>query len=112
MGRQVTHTSQGPMRGQYVFHMAKYCNLYGRFLFIISGDSVSYFLAVIMLISKIGTLTKNLIGLGRVTFSSKGPMRGQYVFLTAKYSNCMDSSYFNYYFYRFSLSVPLNDYAC
>ena len=24
---------------------------------------------------------------------------------------CMDSSYFNYYFHRFSLSIPLNDLA-
>ena len=40
-----------------------------------------------MLISKIGTLTQTIIGLGRVTFSSKGPMRGHYVFLTAKYRN-------------------------
>ena len=40
-----------------------------------------------MLINKIGTLTKTIIGLGKVTFSGKGPMRGQYVFLTAKYSN-------------------------
>ena len=29
-----------------------------------------------MLISKIGTLTKQIIRLGRVTFSGKGPMGG------------------------------------
>ena len=40
-----------------------------------------------MLISKTGTLTKNIIGLGKVTFSGKGPMRGHYVFLTEKYRN-------------------------
>ena len=40
-----------------------------------------------MLISKIGTLTKQIIWLGSVTFSGKVPMRGPYVFLTAKYSN-------------------------
>ena len=32
------------------------------------------FLGMIMLISKIGTLTQTRMGLGRVTFSSKGPM--------------------------------------
>ena len=31
--RQVTHPSKGPMLGQYVFIMAKYCAFYGRFLF-------------------------------------------------------------------------------
>ena len=35
----------------------------------------------------IGTLTQTRMGLGRVTFSSKGPMRSQYVFLMAKYIN-------------------------
>ena len=40
-----------------------------------------------MLISKIGTLTQTRMGLGRVTSSSKGPMRGQCVFFLAKYSN-------------------------
>ena len=40
-----------------------------------------------MLISKIGTLTQTRMGLGRVTFSSKGPTRGQYVFFMAKYNN-------------------------
>ena len=32
-----------------------------------------------MLISKIGSLTQKIIGLGRVTFSSKGPMRSVYL---------------------------------
>ena len=33
-----------------------------------------------MLISKIGTLTKQIIRLGRITFSGKGPMgRGHYI---------------------------------
>ena len=38
-----------------------------------------------MLISKIGILTR--MGLGRVTFSATGPMRGHYAFLMAKCSN-------------------------
>ena len=41
----------------------------------ISGDSVSHFFGIVMLICKIGFLTQKIIGLGRVTFSSKGPMR-------------------------------------
>ena len=40
-----------------------------------------------MLVSKIGTLTQTGMRLGRATFSSKGPMRGQYAFLMAKCSN-------------------------
>ena len=38
-----------------------------------------------MLISLVGILTQARMGVGRVTFLSKGPMRGQYVFSTAKY---------------------------
>ena len=60
---------------------------------------------MITLISKIGTLTKNIIRLDK--FSSKGPKKDHYVFLIVI---CMDSSYFNY-FYSSSLSVPLNEYA-
>ena len=41
---------------------------------------------MITLNSKIDTRTQNIVGLGRVSFSGKGPMRGHYVFLTAKYS--------------------------
>ena len=41
----------------------------------------------ILLIRNIGTLTKQIMGLNRVTFSGKVPMRGHYFFLTAKYSN-------------------------
>ena len=37
-----------------------------------------------MFINLVGTLTQASMGEGRVTFLSKGPMRGQYVFLTAK----------------------------
>ena len=40
-----------------------------------------------MLISKIDILTQTRMGLGRVTFSSKGPMSGQYAFLIAECSN-------------------------
>ena len=37
-----------------------------------------------MLIGKTGTQTQTRMGLSRVTFSSKGPMRDQYVFVMAK----------------------------
>ena len=43
---------KGPMRGQYVFLMAKSQSLYTCFVFSIisSGDSVSYFIKMIMLV--------------------------------------------------------------
>ena len=40
-----------------------------------------------MLISKIGILTQTRMGLGKITFSSKVPIRSQYVFLMEKCSN-------------------------
>ena len=43
-----------------------------------------------MLISLVGILTQARMGVGRVTFLDKGPMRGQYVFITAKYVLFMD----------------------
>ena len=51
------------------------------------------------------------MGVGRVPLLSKGPMRGQYVFLTAKYVLFIDIFYFSYYFRRLSLLFPSNDYA-
>ena len=57
---------------------------------IISTDSASYFLKKSKLISLLGTLTEARMGKGSVTFLSKGPMKGQYVFLTAKYVLCID----------------------
>ena len=50
----------------------------------ISGDSVYYFLEMIMLISLKGTLNQTRMGVGRVTLPSKGPVRGHFVFLVAK----------------------------
>ena len=50
----------------------------------ISGDSASYFIAMIMLISLECTLAQKRMGFGRVTCPSKGPMSGQFVFLIAK----------------------------
>ena len=52
-----------------------------------SEDSSSYFLGMLMLISEICTLTHTRMGLDSVIFPSKGPMRGQYGFFIAKYSN-------------------------
>ena len=40
-----------------------------------------------MFINKMGTLTQTRMGLGRVTFSSKGPMRGDYDLPLANCSN-------------------------
>ena len=70
---------------------------------IISTDSASYFLKMRMLISLVGTLTQARMGLGRFTFLSKGSIRGQIIFLTAKYVLFIDVFYFSYYFRRFSL---------
>ena len=50
----------------------------------ISGDSTSYFIQMIMLISLEYTLAQTRMVFGRVTLPSKGPMRGKYVFLIAK----------------------------
>ena len=50
--------------------------------FVISTDSASYFLKMSMLISLADTLSQDRMGVGRVTFLSKGSLRGQYVFLT------------------------------
>ena len=38
-----------------------------------------------MLLSLKGTLSQIGMGVGRVSFPSKGPMRGKYVFLMAKF---------------------------
>ena len=58
-------------------------------LIIISEDSTSNFLKMIMLINFVGTLTQAKMGggggVGRITFPSEGSMRGQYVFFSANY---------------------------
>ena len=81
------------MRAHYAFNMAKPPFLFFFFFFFfffvfsitISGDYASYFLEMNMLISLNGTLNQTGIGVGRVSLPSKGPMRGQYVFLMAKF---------------------------
>ena len=87
------------MRGQYVSLMAKHSHLFWPcfIAIIISTDSASYCLKMIMLISLVDTLTQARMGVGRVTFPSKWPMRGHYVFLTAKYVLFIDFFYFIYY---------------
>ena len=60
-----------------------------------------------MLISLVGILTQARMGVGRVTFLSIGPMRGQYVFLMAKYVLCMDVFYFSYYFSQTQALIAL-----
>ena len=42
------------------------------FYFSTSTDSVFYFFKMITLISLVGTLTQTRMGIGRVTFSSRG----------------------------------------
>ena len=67
---RVIFLSKGPMRDQ-CFPYCKIRALYGRFLLhIISADSVSYFLKMIMLISLLDTLTQTRIDIDRVTFYS------------------------------------------
>ena len=94
------------MRGQYVFLIAKYSNLYERFIFPLSFPQTQPLISLKWLISLVGTLTQARMGVDRVTFLSKGPMRGQYVFLTAKYVLFIDVFYFSYYFRRLSLLFP------
>ena len=50
----------------------------------ISGDSSSYFIQMIMLISLEYILVQTRIVFGRVILPNKGPMRGKYVFFIAK----------------------------
>ena len=65
---------------------------------------------MIMLISfgRDCSLTQTRMAVGRITFDSKGPMMGQYVFLTAKSHNFIQTLYFNYYLWRHSLLFPPN----
>ena len=95
---RVTLPSKGPMRGQYVFLMTKSRSFYILFSISISGDSASYFIEMFMLISLEYTLAQTRMGFGRVTFSSKEPMRGQYVFLMTKSQSFYRFPIFNYYF--------------
>ena len=64
-----------------------------------------------MLISKTGTLIQTRMGLGSVTFSSKRPMRGHYVFLVAKYSNMIGRFLFQLLFPQTQPLIFLNDYS-
>ena len=63
----VTYSSKRPMRGQYIFLMAKRSNMYGRFILrLLFPQSSSYFHKMSMLISLIGTLAQARIGVGSV----------------------------------------------
>ena len=64
---RITFSTEGSLRGQYVFY--ELC--IDIFYFNISTDSVSCFFKMITLISLIGTLTQTRMGIGRVTFSSR-----------------------------------------
>ena len=68
----MTFSSEGSLRGQYVFFSANYELYIDVFYFNISADSVSYLFKMITLISLVDTLTQTRMGIGRVTFSSRG----------------------------------------
>ena len=89
---RVTFSSKRPMRGQYVFFMAKCINLYGCFVFPLSFPQTQPLISLkrVCLLFVLGILTQASMGVGRVTFLSEGSMRGQYVFITAKYVLFMD----------------------
>ena len=53
----------------------------------------------------------NQSGVRQVTHPSKGPMRGQYVFLMAKYCVFMNVFYLSYYSWKLCLLFPWNDYV-
>ena len=95
MGKdRVILPSKVPIRGQDAFLMEK-SKLFIGLLFSVStsGDSASYFIEMIMLMSLECILAKTTMGFGRVTLPSKGPKRVQYVFIMAK---C-------HFFYMFSI---------
>ena len=51
------------------------------------------------------------MGKGRATFTNKGLIRGQNIFLMAKYVLLIDTFYSNYYFRRLCLLFLSSDYA-
>ena len=81
---------RGPLGINGSLVLAKYCSLCGcfvnRLLFLETHPPISLEW-LWMLISEICTLTHTRMGLGSVIFPSKGPMRGQYGFFIAKFSN-------------------------
>ena len=82
---RITLPSNGPIRGQYFFLMAKSQSFYRlSFSKSISGDFASHVIEIIMLVNLEYTLTQTRIEFGRVNVSSKGPIRDQYVIVKAK----------------------------
>ena len=63
--------------------MAKSRSLCFIFSFTISGDSASYFLQMVVIISLEVTQTRMVVYMG--TLPSKGPIRDQYIFLLTKF---------------------------
>ena len=61
------------MKGQYIFNMTKSRSLCFIFSITISGDSASYFLEMVVIISLEGTLTQTRMGVDRITLPSKSP---------------------------------------
>ena len=56
---------------------------------------MSYFIQMVVLISLEYTLAQTRMGFGRVTLPSKGPMRGQYVFVMTTSQSFYRCSIFN-----------------
>ena len=83
------------------------------FSVIISGDSVSYLLEIVVLISLESTLTQTRFGVRRLP--SKGPMRCQYICFMAKSQSFHRFSlfFFSFFFQLIFLDTqpmfPLND---
>ena len=89
------------MRSQYVFLIAKSRSFISFIVsIIISGDAASYFLEMVMLISLKGSPTQTRMGIRRLAFPCKGPMRGQYVLFMEKSRSFYMFYIFNYYFWR------------
>ena len=63
-----------------------------------------------LLQNTVGSLTQIRMGKGSATFTNKGPIRGQNIFLMAEYVRLIDTFYSNYYFRRLSLLFPSIDY--
>ena len=81
---KVTFSGKGPMRVNIssLWQNILICMDISYFLYHFHSTA-SYFLKMSILTSLVGILTQARMGVGMVTFLSKGPMRGQYVFLTS-----------------------------
>ena len=64
------------MRGQYIFHMAKYRIFQTLSIsLIISGDIASYFIKILITKVHVSALAQRRMGISRIAFPSRGPRR-------------------------------------